>query len=87
MSRQSIVSTNGLTEGLVKGEDFKVADMKQAEFGRKEYDLAEVEMPGLMACRAEFGPSQPLKGARISGSLHMTIQTGVLIETLVASGF
>ena len=86
MSRQSVVTTNGLTEGLVKGEDFKVADMKQAEFGRKEYDLAEVEMPGLMACRAEFAASQPLKGARISGSLHMTIQTGVLIETLVALG-
>jgi len=86
MSRQSVVTTNGLTEGLVKGEDYKVADMKLAEFGRKEYDLAEVEMPGLMACRAEFGSQQPLKGARISGSLHMTIQTGVLIETLVALG-
>jgi hypothetical protein len=86
MSRQSCVTTSGLTEGLVKGEDFKVADMKQAEFGRKEYDMAEIEMPGLMACRAEFAASQPLKGARISGSLHMTIQTGVLIETLVALG-
>jgi len=86
MSRASIVTTSALQEGLVKGEDFKVADMKLAEFGRKEYDMAEVEMPGLMACRAEFGPSQPLKGARISGSLHMTIQTGVLIETLVALG-
>jgi adenosylhomocysteinase len=86
MSRQSVVTTNGLTEGLVKGEDFKVADMKLAEFGRKELDLAEVEMPGLMACRAEFGSRQPLKGARISGSLHMTIQTAVLIETLVALG-
>jgi adenosylhomocysteinase len=86
MSRQSYVTTNGLTEGLVKGEDFKVADMKLAEFGRKEYDLAEIEMPGLMACRAEFASQQPLKGARISGSLHMTIQTGVLIETLVALG-
>jgi len=81
-----MVTTDGLTQGLVKGEDFKVADMKLAEFGRKEYDIAEVEMPGLMSCRAEFGPSQPLKGARITGSLHMTIQTGVLIETLTALG-
>jgi len=62
--------------------DSKVADMSLAEFGRKELELAEVEMPGLMACRAEFGPSKPLKGARITGSLHMTIQTAALIETL-----
>src|ERR1700737_2853375 len=66
--------------------DFKVADLSLAEFGRKEIKLAEHEMPGLMALRAEFGPQQPLKGARISGSLHMTIQTAVLIETLVALG-
>jgi adenosylhomocysteinase len=66
--------------------DYKVADLSLAEFGRKEIKLAEHEMPGLMALRAEFGPSQPLKGARISGSLHMTIQTAVLIETLVALG-
>src|ERR1051326_1020518 len=66
--------------------DFKVADASLAEFGRKEITLAEHEMPGLMALRAEFGPSQPLKGARISGSLHMTIQTAVLIETLVELG-
>jgi adenosylhomocysteinase len=66
--------------------DFKVADVSLAEFGRKEITLAEHEMPGLMGLRAEFGPSQPLKGARISGSLHMTIQTAVLIETLVALG-
>jgi adenosylhomocysteinase len=66
--------------------DYKVADISLAEFGRKEITLAEHEMPGLMALRAEFGPSQPLKGARISGSLHMTIQTAVLIETLVALG-
>ena len=59
---------------------------EQAEFGRKEYDIAEVEMPGLMNIRAEYGPQQVLKGARISGSLHMTIQTGVLIETLHALG-
>jgi adenosylhomocysteinase len=66
--------------------DFKVADLSLADFGRKEIKLAEHEMPGLMALRAEFGPSQPLAGARISGSLHMTIQTAVLIETLVALG-
>ena len=58
----------------------------QAEFGRKEYNIAEVEMPGLMGVRAEYGPKQVLKGAKISGSLHMTIQTGVLIETLHALG-
>src|SRR5437764_2393076 len=66
--------------------DFKVADLSLADFGRKEITLAEHEMPGLMALRREFGPSQPLNGARISGSLHMTIQTAVLIETLVALG-
>src|SRR6202165_2736194 len=66
--------------------DFKVADLALADFGRKEIKLAEHEMPGLMGLRTEFGPSQPLKGARISGSLHMTIQTAVLIETLVALG-
>ena len=66
--------------------DYKVADLSLAAFGRDEIRLAEHEMPGLMAMRAEFGPSQPLKGARITGSLHMTIQTAVLIETLVALG-
>ena len=66
--------------------DYKVADLNLAEFGRDEIRLAEHEMPGLMAMRAEFGASQPLKGARITGSLHMTIQTAVLIETLVALG-
>eukprot|EP00294_Goniomonas_avonlea_P003079 CAMPEP_0114542102 /NCGR_PEP_ID=MMETSP0114-20121206/1661_1 /TAXON_ID=31324 /ORGANISM="Goniomonas sp, Strain m" /LENGTH=486 /DNA_ID=CAMNT_0001726387 /DNA_START=58 /DNA_END=1518 /DNA_ORIENTATION=+ len=68
------------------GADFKIADISQAEFGRKELELAEVEMPGLMDCRKEFGPSQPLKGAKVMGSLHMTIQTAVLIETLHALG-
>lgn len=62
--------------------DNKVADMSQWELGRKEIELAEVEMPGLMACREEYGASKPLAGARIMGSLHMTIQTAVLIETL-----
>ncbi|MGC1420012.1 MAG: adenosylhomocysteinase [Acidimicrobiales bacterium] len=66
--------------------DFKVADLSLATFGRAEMTLAEHEMPGLMAMRAEFGASQPLKGSRIAGSLHMTIQTAVLIETLVALG-
>src|SRR5438874_1427859 len=66
--------------------DFRVADLSLAEFGRKEIRLAEHEMPGLMATRREFADTQPLKGARITGSLHMTIQTAVLIETLVALG-
>lgn len=66
--------------------DYKVADIKLAEWGRKEIRLAEKEMPGLMALRAEYKASQPLKGARIAGSLHMTIQTAVLIETLVDLG-
>merc|ERR1712070_242956 len=66
--------------------DSKVKDMGLAEFGRKELNIAEHEMPGLMACRKEFGPDQPFKGLNISGSLHMTIQTGVLIETLAALG-
>ena len=66
--------------------DYKVADLSLAAFGRDEIRLAEHEMPGLMAMRAEFGPRQPLKGARITGSLHMTVQTAVLIETLVALG-
>ncbi|ABD13800.1 adenosylhomocysteinase [Frankia casuarinae] len=66
--------------------EFKVADLALAEFGRKEIRLAEHEMPGLMATRAEYAASQPLRGARIMGSLHMTIQTAVLIETLVALG-
>jgi len=66
--------------------DYKVADISLAEFGRKEIDLAEHEMPGLMALRQRYGAQQPLAGARITGSLHMTIQTAVLIETLVALG-
>ncbi|MEI7429596.1 MAG: adenosylhomocysteinase, partial [Betaproteobacteria bacterium] len=66
--------------------DYHVADISLAEFGRKEIKIAETEMPGLMAIRDEFAKTQPLKGARIAGSLHMTIQTAVLIETLVALG-
>ncbi len=75
-----------LTADKAGAIDFKVADLAMAEFGRKEIVLAEHEMPGLMAMRREFGASKPLKGARITGSLHMTIQTAVLIETLVELG-
>src|SRR6266513_5763278 len=66
--------------------DYTVKDIALAEWGRKEIAIAETEMPGLMATRDEFGPHQPLRGARIAGSLHMTIQTAVLIETLLALG-
>jgi len=66
--------------------DYKVADITLAEWGRKEVNIAETEMPGLMALREEFGAQQPLRGARIAGCLHMTIQTAVLIETLTALG-
>ncbi|KAF9929745.1 S-adenosyl-L-homocysteine hydrolase, partial [Mortierella alpina] len=65
---------------------YKVADITLAAFGRKEIELAENEMPGLIALRQKYGPQQILKGARIAGSLHMTIQTAVLIETLTALG-
>src|SRR5580693_8024278 len=68
------------------GEDFQVCDLSLAEWGRKEISIAEHEMPGLIAVRKKFGPSKPLKGVRITGSLHMTIQTAVLIETLVELG-
>ena len=71
---------------MTKVEDFKVADMSLADWGRKEIAIAETEMPGLMALREEFGSKKPLKGARIAGCLHMTIQTAVLIETLTALG-
>src|SRR5881227_527189 len=73
-------------QGIDFALQYKVADMSLAAWGRKEIRLAEAEMPGLMALRAEYGASQPLKGARIAGCLHMTIQTAVLIETLVALG-
>ena len=66
--------------------DYKVADINLAEWGRKEIAIAETEMPGLMALREEYGGSKPLKGARIAGCLHMTIQTAVLIETLTELG-
>ena len=67
-------------------EDFKVKDIKLAEWGRKEIDIAETEMPGLMKLREEYGNDKPLKGANIAGCLHMTIQTAVLIETLIDLG-
>src|SRR6201997_5358033 len=77
---------SSLTTDVRNGVEFKVADLSLAEFGRKELDLAEYEMPGLMSLRREYAEVQPLKGARISGSLHMTVQTAVLIETLTALG-
>src|SRR3954449_11022622 len=76
----------GTSPATAREGDFKVADLSLAEFGRKEIALAEHEMPGLMAIRAEYAQSQPLAGARVTGSLHMTVQTAVLIETLVAIG-
>ena len=82
----SIGVTGGTRPRTLAEGDFKVADLSLAEFGRKEIQLAEHEMPGLMSIRREFAESQPLAGARITGSLHMTIQTAVLIETLTALG-
>jgi adenosylhomocysteinase len=86
MTTTSTISGQGLTADVRNGIDFKVADLSLAEFGRKEIRLAEHEMPGLMTLRREYADVLPLKGARISGSLHMTVQTAVLIETLVALG-
>jgi adenosylhomocysteinase len=80
------VTTSLTADSAGTVHDFKVADLALAEFGRKEITLAEHEMPGLMALRREFGPAQPLKGKKVAGSLHMTVQTAVLIETLVALG-
>jgi adenosylhomocysteinase len=80
------MSMNATLKTAATAADYKVADLKLADFGRKEIAIAETEMPGLMAIREEYARSQPLKGARISGSLHMTIQTAVLIETLQALG-
>jgi len=74
------------TQAETRFNDFVVKDIGLADFGRKEIEIAETEMPGLMALRDEFGASKPLKGARITGSLHMTIQTAVLIETLIELG-
>src|SRR5437660_2189046 len=74
------------TPAATIASDFKVADLSLAPFGREEITLAEHEMPGLMAIRSEYAGAQPLNGARITGSLHMTVQTAVLIETLTALG-
>ena len=74
------------TQAETRFNDYVVKDLGLADFGRKEINIAETEMPGLMALREEFGASKPLTGARITGSLHMTIQTAVLIETLTALG-
>ena len=74
------------TPGAEQSPDYVVADITQADFGRREIAIAETEMPGLMSVRDQFAAEQPLKGARIAGSLHMTIQTAVLIEALKALG-
>ena len=86
MTTTSTFSGQRLTADVRNGIDYKVADLSLADFGRKEIRLAEHEMPGLMSLRREYADVAPLKGARISGSLHMTVQTAVLIETLVALG-
>ncbi len=82
----STASTSTAPTRVLQTGDFKVADLNLAEYGRNEIRLAQHEMPGLMKLREEFGPTQPLAGARIAGSLHMTVQTAVLIETLTALG-
>src|SRR5213592_3849993 len=79
-------TTDSATPAGAGAPDFKVADLSLADFGRKEIELAEHEMPGLMALRRRYGADQPLRGAKITGSLHMTIQTAVLIETLLELG-
>ncbi|BDU08158.1 adenosylhomocysteinase [Nocardia cyriacigeorgica] len=86
MTTSELPARTSLTADVRNGIDYKVADLSLAEFGRKEIRLAEHEMPGLMALRREYAEVAPLKGARISGSLHMTVQTAVLIETLTALG-
>lgn len=86
MTTSELPARTSMTPDVRNGVDYKVADLSLAEFGRKEIRLAEHEMPGLMALRREYADVLPLKGARISGSLHMTVQTAVLIETLTALG-
>ena len=81
-----MVATAAATTELQVAKDYVIADIGLADFGRKELNIAETEMPGLMALRAKYGKEKPLKGARIAGSLHMTIQTAVLIETLIELG-
>ena len=77
---------SAIAKAITGFTDYKVADINLADWGRKEIAIAETEMPGLMAVREEFAATQPLRGARITGSLHMTIQTAVLIESLKALG-
>src|ERR671926_388528 len=80
-----MATTSTASDSLVK-QDYKIRDIPLADWGRKEISIAEKEMPGLMAIREKYAPSKPLQGVRVTGSLHMTIQTAVLIETLVALG-
>ena len=75
-----------MSDAVTQTQDYVIADLGLADWGRKEIRIAETEMPGLMAIREEFAAARPLQGARITGSLHMTIQTAVLIETLTALG-
>ena len=84
--KESVMNAVARLSSSNDSKDFLVKDIGLADFGRKEIAIAETEMPGLMAIRSEFQSAQPLKGARITGSLHMTIQTAVLIETLTALG-
>src|SRR5690348_18394134 len=84
--QRTLMSTSPKPKKAAAAHDYVVKDIGLAEWGRKEIAIAEVEMPGLMATREEYGPQQPLRGARIAGSLHMTIQTAVLIETLTHLG-
>src|SRR6516165_915220 len=84
--KRTLMTTSAKAKTQASATDYVVKDIGLAEWGRKEIAIAETEMPGLMATREEFGPQQPLRGARIAGSLHMTIQTAVLIETLNALG-
>src|SRR5690349_4402024 len=85
-AKRMLMTTSAKTKTHASAADYVVKDIGLADWGRKEIAIAETEMPGLMATREEFGPQQPLRGARIAGSLHMTIQTAVLIETLNALG-
>src|SRR6201984_2343807 len=85
-AKRMLMTTSAKTKAHASAADYVVKDIGLADWGRKEIAIAETEMPGLMATREEFGPQQPLRGARIAGSLHMTIQTAVLIETLASLG-
>src|SRR6202007_2091974 len=85
-AKRMLMTTSAKTKTHASAPDYVVKDIGLADWGRKEIAIAETEMPGLMATREEFGPQQPLRGARVAGSLHMTIQTAVLIETLKALG-